>query len=124
MTSEALHGITRYDDFIARLGVPTTTLSRRLSQLVDAGVLTRHRYRGRPPRDEYRLTERGFELAVIVAVLREWGDRHRSPGGPPAAYRHQGCGGPLAVEMRCGDCDENLTPRTVERVEHRPVPRA
>src|SRR5262249_27381596 len=38
---DALHGVARYDEFLDRLGVPTTTLSRRLSQLVTAGVLYR-----------------------------------------------------------------------------------
>jgi DNA-binding HxlR family transcriptional regulator len=120
---DALHGVTRYDDFMARLALPTTTLSRRLGQLVDAGILSRHRYGDRPPREEYRLTDIGRQLAPVVAALRDWGDRHRSAGRPPATYRHRGCGGHQSVQMRCDDCGQELTPATIERIEHRPVRR-
>lgn len=118
---DALHGVTRYDDLHKRLGLPTSTLARRLAQLVDAGVLTQRRYEDRPPRDEYRLTERGWELAKVIASLREWGDRHLSPSGPPASYRHRGCGGTPVVEIHCDTCGQHLEPRTLERLEHRPL---
>ena len=120
---DALHGVTRFDEFIARLGVPTTTLSKRLTQLVDAGIISRHRYGDRPYREEYRLTDRGRELAIVVEALREWGDRHFSPEGPPAQYRHRECGGSVNVAIRCMDCDEELSPESMERIEHRPIRR-
>ena len=121
---DALHGIARYDEFLDRLGVPTTTLSRRLNQLVAAGVLHRHRYDDRPPRDEYLLTPTGRELAVVIESLREWGDRHLSPDGPPADYIHRECGGALAAEVHCDRCGERVAgPGAWERVEHRAIRR-
>jgi len=121
---DALHGITRYDDFLARLGAPTSTLARRLDQLAESGILARQRYQAHPPRDEYRLTDRGRELATVVAALREWGDRHLSPGGPPADYQHRGCGGTPVTEMRCEACGQQLHTKDIARVEYRHVRRA
>jgi DNA-binding HxlR family transcriptional regulator len=121
---DALHGVTRYDDFLARLGAPTSTLARRLDQLVDAGILARHSYETRPPRREYRLTCKGRELATLIAALREWGDRHLSPGGPPADYTHRGCGGAAIIEMKCGTCDRQLRPENIARTQSRPLRRA
>jgi DNA-binding HxlR family transcriptional regulator len=118
---DALHGVTRYDDFLARLGVPTSTLARRLDQLADAGIFTRHRYETRPPRYEYRLTGPGRELATVIAALREWGDRHLSPGGPPADYKHRGCGGTAITEMKCDACGQQLQAQDIARTEYRPV---
>ncbi len=120
---DALHGITRYDDFLARLGAPTSTLARRLGRLVDAGILTRHAYETRPPREEYRLTTRGRELAVVIAALREWGDRHLSAAGPPADYTHRGCGGTAITEMTCDTCGEHLRAEDIQRTERRPLRR-
>lgn len=121
---DALHGVTRYDDFLARLGAPTSTLARRLDQLADTGIFTRHRYQAHPPRHEYLLTEPGRELATVIAALREWGDRHVSPGGPPADYKHRDCGGTAITEMRCDTCGQQLHPADIARTEYRPVRKA
>jgi DNA-binding HxlR family transcriptional regulator len=120
---DALHGVTRYDDFLARLSAPTSTLARRLGQLVDAGIFTRHCYETRPPRYEYQLTARGRELATVIAALREWGDRHLSPDGPPAVYEHRGCGGTAITQMKCGSCGLQLHAKDIARTEYRPMRR-
>jgi DNA-binding HxlR family transcriptional regulator len=120
---DALHGVTRYDDFLARLGAPTSTLARRLDHLVDAGILTRSAYETRPPREEYRLTGRGRDLAVVIATLREWGDRQLSPADPPASYTHHGCGGTAVTEMTCDACGQHLRAQDIRRTEHRPLRR-
>ncbi|MBP9755923.1 MAG: helix-turn-helix transcriptional regulator, partial [Phenylobacterium sp.] len=33
-----------------------------------------------PPRDEYRLTEKGRDLWKVITALREWGDRWDASG--------------------------------------------
>jgi DNA-binding HxlR family transcriptional regulator len=50
----------------------TTLLSRRLQQLVQAGVVERHE-QGRDSR--YVLTEAGHELRPVVEALGAWGVR-------------------------------------------------
>jgi DNA-binding HxlR family transcriptional regulator len=63
-------GAVRFNEFKQMLGsVPPATLTVRLGQLEDAGILERVVVDGRPPRTEYRLTHRGRELRGLVAAL-------------------------------------------------------
>jgi DNA-binding HxlR family transcriptional regulator len=75
--------VTRFDDFQARLGISRNILTRRLSHLVDNGILKRVPYQDHPPRSEYRLTDKGRDLWHVVTAMRQWGDRGPAPGGPP-----------------------------------------
>jgi hypothetical protein len=56
-------------------------LTRRLSGLVEAGLLERRRYSERPPRDEYVLTERGQDFRPVLWALLAWGNKHFAPEG-------------------------------------------
>jgi DNA-binding HxlR family transcriptional regulator len=51
-------------------GIPPRTLAQRLSELEDAGVLERRVVDARPPRVEYRLTDAGRKLRVLVEAMR------------------------------------------------------
>lgn len=63
-------GASRFNEFRQSLpGVSPTTLSERLEQLEQAGVVERSLVPGRPPHSEYRLTPRGKRLAQAVAGL-------------------------------------------------------
>lgn len=50
----------------------TTTLSTRLDELAEAGLVARERYDEIPPRVEYELTGSGRELAERLRPLAEW----------------------------------------------------
>lgn len=50
----------------------STTISSRLDELVDAGLLDRERYDEIPPRVEYGLTAEGWELAEALEPLARW----------------------------------------------------
>lgn len=80
---DALLGATRFQDFQARLGMPPSTLTRRLDQLTRQGLLTRTVYEERPVRERYELTEKGAELAPVLLALSAWGNRWLAPDGPP-----------------------------------------
>lgn len=73
---DALHGLTRFDEFQQSLGISPNSLTRRLKELCDADLLARHRYQDHPPRDEYRLTDRGRDLQPVIEALGAWGRRH------------------------------------------------
>ncbi|MCI3133636.1 winged helix-turn-helix transcriptional regulator [Phenylobacterium aquaticum] len=73
-------GLSRYDEFQASTGIPNTTLSMRLKGLEQNGIVERTRYQERPPRDAYRLTEKGRDLWTVITALREWGDRWDASG--------------------------------------------
>jgi DNA-binding HxlR family transcriptional regulator len=78
---DALHGLTRFDEFQKSLGIAPNMLTRRLGALVESGLLERRRYCERPPRDEYVLTERGRDFRPVVLALLAWGNRHFAPEG-------------------------------------------
>jgi DNA-binding HxlR family transcriptional regulator len=65
-------GAVRFGEFTQSLGaIPSATLATRLVELEEAGILQRLTIEGRPPRTEYRLTQRGLELRGLVAALRQ-----------------------------------------------------
>jgi DNA-binding HxlR family transcriptional regulator len=78
---DAFRGLTRFDDFRKNLDIAPNMLSRRLNELVEAGLLERRRYSERPPRDEYVLTDRGRDFRPVLLALMAWGNRHFAPEG-------------------------------------------
>ncbi len=78
---DALLGITRFDEFQKSLDIAPNMLARRLSALVQGGLLEKRRYCERPPRDEYVLTERGRDFSPVLRALMAWGNRHFAEDG-------------------------------------------
>ena len=80
------------------LGAPAARHKRRtlshlnppslVHRLVEEGILERVRYSERPERYEYRLTQKGRDLNVALAGLRQWGDKYRSEK-PPVLLRRK-----------------------------------
>lgn len=50
----------------------TSTISKRLDEFEDAGLLSRIQYNDIPPRVEYSLTEDGDEVRTRLEPLLEW----------------------------------------------------
>lgn len=73
-------GFGRYDQIRTSLGIAPNILARRLTALTEAGLLEKHRYSQRPPRDEYRLTEKGRDFLPILAAIGAWGSKHNGGG--------------------------------------------
>jgi DNA-binding HxlR family transcriptional regulator len=78
---DALHGLTRFDEFQKSLGIAPNMLTRRLNGLVEAGLLERRRYSEKPPRDEYVPTARGRDFRPVLVALLVWGNKHFAPEG-------------------------------------------
>src|SRR5271155_5566649 len=78
---DALHGLTRFDQFQKSLEIAPNMLTRRLNALVEGGLLERRRYSEKPPRDEYVLTERGRDFRPVLMALLAYGNRHFAPEG-------------------------------------------
>ena len=73
-------GAMRFNEFRQSVGpVPPRTLAQRLGELEAAGIVERRVVDARPPYVEYRLTEEGRQLKVVVDALRRWAGT-RSPG--------------------------------------------
>ncbi|MEO3876033.1 helix-turn-helix domain-containing protein [Nonomuraea sp. B12E4] len=111
---DAMYGVRRYSDFLARLDIPRAVLSQRLATLVDAGVLAKHRYQDSPPRDEYMMTPMGAELFPVIVTLSRWGERHLTTSGPSRYFLHRQCGTQLEPSARCPACDVQVPARDVE----------
>ena len=109
---DAFLGVRRFDEFQARLGISRSVLNQRLSGLVETGVLDRVRYQEHPPRDEYRLTDKGRDLWGVVTAMRQWGDKWAAPDGPPIEVIHNACGHTSEALFICSHCGEALGPRT------------
>jgi DNA-binding HxlR family transcriptional regulator len=105
---DALHGLTRFDQFQKSLGIAPNMLARRLNALVATGLLQRRRYSERPPRHEYVLTARGRDFRPILVALLAWGNKHFAPEGPSV----------LLVNTKTGAA---VDPILVDRATGRPI---
>jgi DNA-binding HxlR family transcriptional regulator len=111
---DAFLGVRRFDQFQERLGIARNVLQSRLERLVEAGIMRRALYQERPPRYEYRLTQKGVDLWPAVVALLKWGDRYAAPVGPPVILEHKGCGGEIDDRRRCLRCGADLEPSDVQ----------
>jgi DNA-binding HxlR family transcriptional regulator len=69
-------GAVRFNEFLQAVGaIPPATLTARLTELEQAGILARATIDAHPPRTEYRLTERGAELRELLTALRAFAVR-------------------------------------------------
>jgi DNA-binding HxlR family transcriptional regulator len=106
-----LHDVTRFAEFHARLGMPRSTLSARLTQLTAAGLLAQHR---RPQGPEYHLTDSGQDFLGCLLVAMRWGDQwYFRPDTRPQKGTHSDCGSPLEAVLRCAVCRQVLRARDV-----------
>jgi DNA-binding HxlR family transcriptional regulator len=69
----------RFSELETELDVSPNTLSARLSEFQDAGLVTRTTYDEIPPRVEYEATDRARELDPVFRELHAWMDRHGRP---------------------------------------------
>ncbi|GAA2409677.1 helix-turn-helix domain-containing protein [Streptomyces glaucosporus] len=111
----ALLGNKRFDEFLESLEIARNVLTKRLTRLVEHGVMERVPYQDRPVRYEYRLTPSGRDLTRAVVALMQWGDRNLPLEiGPPRRADHIGCDGAVQVEMRCTGCGREVHDEEVE----------
>lgn len=112
---QAFSGVRRFEQFREQLGVADNVLSKRLSTLVDAGLLRRVPYRDqRRTRHEYVLTDAGADTFPIVTALAQWGERHRPHTDPDVRMDiiHRTCGCQSTTAEYCSHCGERLTVET------------
>jgi DNA-binding HxlR family transcriptional regulator len=102
---DAFYGLTRFDEFETSLGIAPNILTRRLTGLVENGMLERRQYNARPPRYDYVLTERGRSFRPVTQALMAWGNEHFAPEGPSILIRNTETGEvaePIVVDRLSG----------------------
>lgn len=52
------------------------TLSQRLDDLEDHGIITKQRFNEVPPRIEYNLTDKGQDLIPVLKAMAAWGNKY------------------------------------------------
>lgn len=105
----AFTGITRFDNWQARLGIPRPTLANRLRALVNQGLMRQRAYQERPRRLAYHLTRSGLKLYSHVLMIwvweKRWGTRHTPL---PNLLRHALCGHAFVPTLTCSACGEQV----------------
>jgi DNA-binding HxlR family transcriptional regulator len=105
-------GITRFDALQRDLGISRKVLAQRLERLLDHGVVDRTAYQENPVRYDYRLTDKGADLATIVLAMTAWGDRWVfGEDERPLLFRHEACGAEASPALTCSACGEPIRPR-------------
>jgi DNA-binding HxlR family transcriptional regulator len=90
-----VRGLRTFKDFLeSGEGIATNVLAQRLRRLEAAGIITAEREAADGRRVNYRLTEKGIDLAPVLLELLLWGGRHERTGAPSGvmAYleKHRG----------------------------------
>jgi DNA-binding HxlR family transcriptional regulator len=81
-----VRGLRTFKDFQeSGEGIATNILADRLKKLEAAGIITPKVEESDGRRVNYRLTEKGIDLAPVLLELLIWGARHEETGLPCAA---------------------------------------
>lgn len=95
IVQQALMGARRYNEFMSRLPISNSVLTKRLRTLVEEDLLT----------SDYRATARSRSLWPVLLSIwqweRVWVPEHR---GRLPAMRHTACGDLFSPQLRCTAC--------------------
>lgn len=71
------NGVVRFSEIEKEIaGINPRTLSARLDELEQEGIVTKTNYNEVPPRIEYELTKKGMDLLPILETMADWGDKY------------------------------------------------
>ncbi len=107
---EAFLGRRRFDEFQKALSVSRGVLAKRLSRLVDEGLLEKRAYEEHPPRFEYLLTEKGRDFYPVLAAMWRFGEDW---------LWEEGTESPLQLFDR--ETGETVAPRVVDERTGEPI---
>jgi DNA-binding HxlR family transcriptional regulator len=73
---DLVSGVKRFNQLERSLhGISPKTLSERLRSLEEEGIIVRQTFAEVPPRVEYSLTEKGYDLVGVIESMRGFGRR-------------------------------------------------
>ncbi len=85
---DLINGKSKYSDFLTSPErITTSVLAARLAMMEQAGLVHKTLYSKRPPRYEYRLTDKGRGLLPVAQAMCRWANTH-IPGTwiPPESF--------------------------------------
>lgn len=81
-------GFRTFNEFLgAGEGIASNVLTNRLAKLEAAGVIDKREHGADARRYEYRLTEKGIDLAPVIVEIVLWSARHEQTDAPPQIVR-------------------------------------
>jgi DNA-binding HxlR family transcriptional regulator len=94
-------GLRRYEHLRRSTGVTHATLSDRLKQLEEHGLIERRKYQERPDRYEYLLTRRGLDTTLLTQALAQIGDKWAAADGDrvPLKFVDRNTGRPVKLAL-------------------------
>ena len=103
---ELFYGRRRFDQIQRSLGLSRATLADRLDRLEADGLVDRVPYQERPPRYEYRLTEKGVALWPVLAAMWAYGSEWMFDDPTPGVLVDRRTGAevePVIIDGATGD---------------------
>lgn len=93
---DMLNGKSRFAEFLlSPERITTSVLADRLAAMEATGLISKSLYERRPPRHEYRLTEKGEDLLPVLQAICRWANRHiPETWTPPASFMARRTGPP------------------------------
>lgn len=107
---DAFYGLSRFDELQKSLGIAPNMLTRRLSGLVEEGLLERRQYCDKPPRHEYVLTQSGRDFRPVLLSLLAWGNQHYAPEGASVLLVDKHTGKPVDLILVDRNSGKPITP--------------
>ncbi len=107
-----VRGFQRFQDFVeSGEGIATNILADRLRHLQHCGVVEAEPDPKDGRRVNYRLTQKGIDLAPVMLELLIWGAQHEKTGAPSAVVAHMAANREaILVETRRRWRDRDPTP--------------
>lgn len=74
---DLLEGSRRFGELKQATGASQKSLTSKLREMEDAGLVERKVFAEVPPRVEYTLTDIGYSLAPVLDSMAQWGSDYR-----------------------------------------------
>ena len=109
-------GRSRFEELRQHTGASRTTLTRRLSELLEADVLYKRCYSTTANRFEYKLTEKGLGLFSSSLLAWQWELEWSDHAGEllPISLFHNSCNHALTPTAVCRHCQQALSVNDVK----------
>ena len=113
IVSAVLLGCHHFDQLSHVLGIGSSVLARRLSHMVDSGLLLCRADVSDGRRKVYRLTPASRDLFGYIMCFSSWASRHHFKQPSAILPMHKACGEPFVPQVVCAHCRLPVLARAV-----------